>query len=67
MESFESFESLSNLDLDDIESVLKVRDDILEFVEKATEILQILNNRIDEIKKKDIVLTEYTDKQSDYE
>jgi hypothetical protein len=63
----ESFESLSNLDLDDFESILKVRDDILEFVEKATDILQILNNRIDEIKEKDIVLTEYTDKQSDYE
>lgn len=63
----ESFESLSNLDLDDIESIVKVRDDILEFVEKATDILQILNNRIDEIKKKDIVLSEYTDKQNDYE
>jgi FtsZ-binding cell division protein ZapB len=63
----ESFESLSNLDLDDIESIVKVRDDILEFVEKATDILQILNNRIDEIKEKDIVLSEHTDKQSDYE
>ena len=65
----EGFESLSNLDLDDIESVLKVRDDILDFVDKATEILQILDNRIDEIKKKkkDMVLTDYTDKQSDYE
>ena len=63
----ESFESLSNLDLDDIEGLENIKNEILDFVESATAILQVLDNRINDIKKKEIELSEYTDKQSDYE
>jgi hypothetical protein len=65
----EYFEKLEKLDLDDIESLENIRDEILDFVESATAILQVLNNRIDEKinKKKEIELSEYTDKKSDYE
>lgn len=59
------FENLSKLDLDDVESVKNVRDEILDFIESATCILQVLNNKIDENKKNE--LSVYTDKQSDYE
>lgn len=71
----EYFEKLEKLDLDDTESLENIRDEILDFVESATAILQVLNNRlqvlnnrIDEnIKKKETELSEYTDKESDYE
>lgn len=63
----EYFEKLENLDLDDIEGLENIRDEILDFVESATAILQVLNNRIDENIKKEIELSEYTDKESDYE
>lgn len=63
----EYFEKLEKLDLDDIESLVNIRDEILDFVESATAILQVLNNRIDENIKKEIELSEYTDKESDYE